>query len=72
MAFQIKKHSERKLRTTRLKKNRRKIMGNDVTGCQRVMGQCPDHILKPSGWADDSNPDREKLFRVEYWILVGF
>lgn len=47
-------------------------MGNDMTGCQRVMGQRPDHTLKPSGWADDSNLDHEKLFKVEYWISVRF
>lgn len=36
------------------------------------MGKLLDHILKPSGRTDDSNLDREKLFRVEYWISVKF
>lgn len=35
MAFQIRKQLGKEIMNNRAKKNKRKIMGNDVTGCQR-------------------------------------
>lgn len=34
MAFQIKKQFGKEIMNNKAKKNKRKIMGNDVTGCQ--------------------------------------